>query len=841
MYHRWAFWLLVAMLVLTGCAGTLTARPPTPTVTLPAPATERSIVTPTSVATPRPTPPPVEHPLQDGLVNLTHLQRLTEMVEWDEEPVALVHIYSEAPDYGWVDASGEGIACVDDLARAALVYLAYYERTGDPEALEQARYALNFVRHLQAEDGEYYNFVLDRQGTVNTEGRTSYKGWGWWAARGQWALAAGYRVFRDVDPSYAAALREAYLRGEDALGRAVGPVGAYDELHGVRLPAWLVGNGSDLSALAVLGLTEYYRAEPNSRTRQIITNLANGVAVYQLGGPGEYPYAAHPSNTTSTALWHAWGSHQVHALALAGDLLGRQDWIESARREADTFFVRLLTTDLINEMLPLPNRRGQIAYGAEVMTSGFWALYQATGEEQYARYAGLTASWFFGNNMAGLPMYDPETGRCFDGIDGPTPFRVNRNAGAESTIEALYALMQVDRDPIANRYLNVSAVETPPTLIVEMEDGVKVAGDATYGRREWTGEARFSNGRYYGLKLGDAVSVTINAPANGDYVVNVSHLRRAAPKPERIAEVIRAPESVTIDGQLGEWAAAHPLPVDSREQFLRGGATWPGPEQASFTLYWMWDDTHLYVAARVRDTQHVQNWTGPSVWRGDTLWLYLNTRGDRRRVDVKLTLAQTSDGPQVWNWVAQAFLPGAELVWQPAEGGYVYEAALPLESLNYLSPQNGRHIYFEAGMGLGGGFMDWTGLDPDTAENLAPLTFVTALSPAAQVGEIPEQSPEDVAFAVALDGGDPVVLPQALSPDRDYLWLDSIFEGPVQLSRGPHTLLVRYAGRQPDREAVVDAFMLVPAIACKRLEDGDGGSFTLCHDMQTATTTWEEP
>jgi hypothetical protein len=791
--------------------------------------------------TPMPTPtPPESHTLRDGLINLGHLQWLTEIVEWDGQPVALVHIYSEAPDYGWVDASGEGIAAVDDVARAALVYLAFYERTGDALALELARYALNFVRHLQAEDGEYYNFVFDRQGSINTEGRTSYKTWGWWAARGQWALAAGYRVFFELDPAYAEELQVAYRRGEEALRRAIGPVGAYNELHGVQTPAWLIKNGSDVSALALLGLAEYYQAEPNSRTRQLITNLANGVAAYQLGGPGDYPYAAHPSVISSTALWHAWGSHQVHALALAGQLLDREDWTESARREADTFYVRLLATDLINDMLPLPNRRGQIAYGAQVMTSGFWALYQATGEEKYARYAGLTASWYLGNNMAGVQMYDPETGRCFDGIDGPTPYRVNRNAGAESTIEALYALLQVEGDPIAGQYLDHRATETAPTLIVEMENGEKVAGDATYGRQEWTGEARFSNDHYYGLKPGDAVAVTLKIPVEGDYLVYASHLRRAAPKPERVAEVVRAPGPVIIDGQLDEWDAAQPLPVDSREQILRGGASWPGPEQASFTLYWMWDDDHLYVAARVRDPEHVQNETGPSVWRGDTLWLYFDTTGRRKRLDVKLTLAWTPSGPQVWNWVAQTFLPGSELAWRPTEGGYAYEAALPLKSLNYLEPEDGKRISFEAGRGFTGGFIDWTGLDPDTPANLAPLTFVTALSPAAQVGELPAQSPDDVAFSVALDGGEPVTVSQAVSPDRDYLWLDPIFEGPVELSPGSHTLLVSYAGRQSDREAVVDAFMLVPAVACKRLANDLGSTLTLCYDMQTAAVTWEE-
>jgi hypothetical protein len=254
----------------------------------------------------------------------------------------------------------------------------------------------------------------------------------------------------------------------------------------------------------------------------------------------------------------------------------------------------------------------------------------------------------------------------------------------------------------------------------------------------------------------------------------------------------------------------------------------------------MWDDTNLYVAAELNDPEHIQTETGPSAWRGDTLWLYLNTRGDRHRVDVKLTLAETPAGPQVWNWTAQSFLPDAELAWQPVEGGYVYEAALPLDSLNFLEPEVDRRIFFEAGKGFTTGFIDWTGLDPDTPENLAPLTFVKELSPAAQTGVLPDQSPEDVAFSVSLDGGKPFTIPQALSPDRDYLWLDPLFGGPVSLGQGTHTILVTYAGKKTDREAIVDAFMIIPAVACKTFADEQGNIAALCHDMSTADTTWEE-
>jgi hypothetical protein len=802
----------------------------------PAGSSIQPFVTSTAIST----PPPVEHVLKDGLVNLAHLQRLTEVVEWDGQPVAIIHIYSEAPEYGWVDAAGEGISAVDDVARAAIVYLNFYERTGESYSLDLARACLNFVLHLQANDGEYYNFVYDRQGTINQNGRTSYKSWNWWAARGQWALAAGLRVFRDVDPQYAQKLQQAYSSGEQALRRAIGPVGAYDDIHGVKIPAWLIAGGSDVSALALIGLLEYYQVEPNSNTRQLITNLANGIAAYQLGAAGEYPYAAHPSSTASTAVWHAWGSHQSHALAWAGRLLNRQDWIESAKLEADTFFVRLLASDFINEMMPMPKRGGQIAYGTQVIVSGFWSLYQATGEEKYARYAGLAASWLFGNNMAEVAMYDPGTGRGFDGIEGPTPQRVNRNSGAESTIEALYTLMLVDRDPISSRYLGYLAVQTPTLIIVEAEEGKRLAGDPSYDLREGTGEARFSNGRYYALKTGDAISITVKIPATDDYLLYASHLRSAAPKPERVVEALRVQKPLVIDGDLSEWGDAQAIPVDSREQILRGGAAWLGPEQASFTLYWMWDEDNLYVAARVKDPEHIQNEIGPSVWRGDALWLYLDTRGNNNRVDVKLTLAQTPDGPQIWNWTSQTFLPNARLAWQPEEGGYIYEAALPLASLNYLEAQSGKRINFDVGIGFTGGFLNYTGLDPDTAGNLALVTMVESLSQAALATEIADQSPGDVAFSVTVDDGEPTTVLQAISPDRDYLWLDPVFDRPIALSEGNHTLKISYAGKLTDRIAVVDAFLFIPAVLCKSLQGESLTPLSLCYDVQTAQTTLEE-
>ena len=68
------------------------------------------------------------------IVNFGHLDHLTEKISFQGDSVNIVHIYSNYPDYAWVGAaeSGpEGIACVDDAARAAVVSLRHYELTKD--------------------------------------------------------------------------------------------------------------------------------------------------------------------------------------------------------------------------------------------------------------------------------------------------------------------------------------------------------------------------------------------------------------------------------------------------------------------------------------------------------------------------------------------------------------------------------------------------------------------------------------------------------------------------------------------------------------------------------------
>ncbi|MBD3288647.1 hypothetical protein GF337_07595, partial [candidate division KSB1 bacterium] len=142
-----------------------------------------------------------------ALINFDHLRHLTESVQTEDGlNFDIVHIYAEYPDYDRTIAAGEGIACIDDVARAAVVYLRHFELSGDTASLHDVRALLEFCRYMQAVDGQFYNFIHEDY-TINRTGRTSRKSFDPWAARAVWALGNGYRIFKEVDPLYADTLK----------------------------------------------------------------------------------------------------------------------------------------------------------------------------------------------------------------------------------------------------------------------------------------------------------------------------------------------------------------------------------------------------------------------------------------------------------------------------------------------------------------------------------------------------------------------------------------------------------------------------------------------------------
>jgi len=768
------------------------------------------------------------------LVNLAHLRHLTEGVTVDGRDMAIVHIYSEYPDYEWVDDADEGISAVDDVARAAVVYLWEYERTGDAELLDWARRCLEFVRYMQADDGEFYNFVFTRHGEINERGGTSYKSLGWWAMRALWALGEGVRVFDTVDPGYADELAAAYQRTEAAIAASLSNYGQYTTLHGFEIPAWTPASEPDIAAIGLLCMSAYYQARPNETTFHAITKIATAIALYRVGTDSMYPFGMHPTNANAPGFWHDWGAHMPHALVMAGMALGRQDWIDSAAAEANSFLLRQLAFERFRHIGVVPYRLEQIAYGTNMLVQAYTSLYAVTGEERYAQLAALAGSWYFGNNMADTQMYYPDSGRTYDGINGPVAWRVNRNSGAESTIEGLMSMSALARLPESVQpLLHATTLDDTLPILLQAEDGERVIGTPVYYSGTWTGEGYISAGRYVGLGEGQRMRLTFTLDEDqaDDYLLYVAHVRQAANSSAFL--IPRADAPPTIDGSGDDWAESVPvLAADTAGQLLRGGGLWSGADVDSHAVRLTWDDEHLYLLADVRDPEHVQDATVSGVWQGDTLWLYF-TSGDMRALDAKLTLAETPQGGQVWDWLHARFARGAEVVWQAAVegGGYTYEAAIPWAALDIDEPQAGMRLGFEAGRGLGGNsFLDLTGRDPDVAANLLQLTL-TAPGMDASLG-----ATANVALNVRLDRADEFTLQESVSPDADHFWLDLVTPQALRLEAGEHTLRYEYAGDEGTGNpgiSKVDAFYLQPLVGRRVYQLPDGTQLTLTYNTFT--------
>ncbi len=430
---------------------------------------------------------------QPSLVNFRHLRDLTETIRLNGDTVDIIHVYSNYPDYRWFDAADagvEGTACVDDAARAAVLYLRHFELQKDPASLAHARALLKFVLAMQDTDGQFYNFVY-KDHAINRTGRTSVKSFGWWAARALWALGTGYRVFRTADPVFAGRLQRAFSRSLPYVGRILGRYEKTSEISGFRVPRWLLyDSGADVTSELCLGLEAYAATGEDSLLNGMIRRLADGIMVMQDGSPTTYPFGLHRSWETQ---WHMWGNGQTQFLAAAGKRLGDRAMIASAEREANGFYSRLLIDGFMKECdLARKDscvRFEQISYAVRPMAVGLLRLSEATGERKYLIMAGLAGSWLLGDNVTGIPMYDRATGRGFDGIrDSST---INKNSGAESTIEALSTLLELESSHGGAKYLSYLKIKnlhtkdwTAALFQNRTGDEVTVAIDTTDGTLE---------------------------------------------------------------------------------------------------------------------------------------------------------------------------------------------------------------------------------------------------------------------------------------------------------------------------------------------------------------------
>jgi YD repeat-containing protein len=503
----------------------------------------------------------VPPPARNRLTNLAHLDFLTTMVEpprqdghttyrLDREPsVGVLWVYADHQSDGGYrrvgggayDAAtntyGQGAFDADDISRAAVAYIGAWEQFGDEQARQRAYQLLRGLTYLQTASGpKAGNVVLWMQpdGTLNPtptppdDPNPSDADSSFWLGRTIWALGTGYAAFADSDPDFAAFLRDRLLLALRAVERQdLKDYGNWQVVDGLRWPSWLIAGGADISAEAIYGLLAYVRVSGDDRARRDLVQLADGIAAMRTTG---WPNGALMPWTGSRSLWHSWADEMAGSLASAATAYGRADWVRTAAGEAATFTPHLIVQNgPDNEWLPAPIYRDQIAYGADVTLRNLLAVAAATHRASFRQLAGVAASWYFGNNPAGIAMYDPATGVTFDGVSADG--EVNHNAGAESTIHGVLSMLALDAAPdIAARAHQATVTDRVTVAYAEAESG-RLSGRADVVRpaESWTGESEWSGGQYVRLGTGGQVTIPVRAPVDDRYLVMPVFDRQIAP------------------------------------------------------------------------------------------------------------------------------------------------------------------------------------------------------------------------------------------------------------------------------------------------------------------------
>src|SRR5207245_7697165 len=231
---------------------------------------------------------------------IRQLGRLTRRVPAAGPHGVAIGVYANDEDRGIAarDQGFEGVACVDDAARAVVLLLDLYRDTGDRRLGEWATGLVDFVLYMQRDDGRFHNFIRDWDGTVNTDGPTSYAGGTFWQARAVRALPKGHLVLRD--PRVAVPLARGFAF---ATANPAPP-----DVRTIQVLAAL--------ALMRVGLTPVLRETLEKWCGEIVACRDGDVL---LNSPGE------PAP-------HLWGHVQEGVLAEAAPFLDRPDLLDVALR-----------------------------------------------------------------------------------------------------------------------------------------------------------------------------------------------------------------------------------------------------------------------------------------------------------------------------------------------------------------------------------------------------------------------------------------------------------------------------------------------------------------------------
>jgi glycosyltransferase involved in cell wall biosynthesis len=344
-----------------------------------------------------------QRPGELPILKLDHLRRMT------DETGILQHAIFTVPNYH------EGYT-TDDNARALMVSI-LLEELGNTEGLELASRYLAFVWYaFNPESGRFRNMLDYNRRWKEDLGSDDSHG------RALWALGTV------LGRSNAQAFQSMASR-----------------LFEQALPAVLDTTSPRAWAYALLGIHEYLRRFAGDRmASQVRRELAERLLrLYQSNNSDDWRWFEDRLTYCNAIL--------PHALLICGQALP-SDVMTTAGLESLCWLADIQhASEESGHFVPIGSngfyrrdgeraRFDQQPVEAQTMVSACLEAHRLTAYPRWRKEAERAFEWFLGRNDLSLPLYDPTTGGCRDGLH---PDRANENQGAESTLAFLHALLEL--------------------------------------------------------------------------------------------------------------------------------------------------------------------------------------------------------------------------------------------------------------------------------------------------------------------------------------------------------------------------------------------------------------
>ncbi|MBI4620655.1 MAG: glycosyltransferase family 4 protein [Desulfobacterales bacterium] len=197
-------------------------------------------------------------------------------------------------------------------------------------------------------------------------------------------------------------------------------------------------------AFALVGIHAYLdKFSGDSEVRRVREILANRLFnQFRNNATESWPWLENSLNYDNGKL--------PHALLLSGQWMQRSDMIDMGLRSLkwlltieteDGHFVPIGSNGWYEQSGPKA-RFDQQPIEANAMIEACVEAFNITRDKTWFDNAVMCFNWFLGHNDLNMPLYDPKTGGCRDGLmaDG-----INQNEGAESTLAWLLSLLTLQK------------------------------------------------------------------------------------------------------------------------------------------------------------------------------------------------------------------------------------------------------------------------------------------------------------------------------------------------------------------------------------------------------------